>query len=121
MKGALVIALKERRYETVFKGVWSDRDLFSFIHFGSVGLGIFGSVQWNRRARVAGDIICPFGVGSFRYLCASKSEDLEAEAGNSSSESCDLLYICTDVYRNNIYIWPMDGLGIIIQLMSVGA
>ena len=48
-------------------------------------------------------------------------EALEAEVGNSSSESCDLLYICTDVYRNNIYIWPMDGIGIIIQLMSVGA
>lgn len=64
------------------------------------------------------EYFCPFGTGSLRHLCASKSEDLEAETGNASSESCDLLYNRTDVYRNNIYIWPVDGFGIIFQLMD---
>ena len=65
---------------------------------------------------MAGNIICPFGIGILRYLCASKSEDLEAGTGNFSSEPCDLLYNRTDVYRINVFIRSVDSFGVRVYL-----
>lgn len=41
---------------------------------------------------------------------------MEAETNNNSSESCNLLYNSTDIYRINVYVRSVDGFGEIMYL-----